>query len=223
MKTSQHKSMVVFGTGGHAQVIADCILMQHGKYEFIGFVDPFSGQDMVMGYPVFKDIRTINIGTQIYGIVGVGANYLREKIALEVNDHNLPHFTWDSVVHPSAIISPRANVGNGCFINAGVIINNNASIGDHVSLNTATVVEHDCTIAAFASTGPRVAMGGACQIGERCYIGLGANISHGRNITDDCVLGAGSLLVSDCHTPCEIFYGAPAKFIRKRQKTEGYL
>jgi sugar O-acyltransferase (sialic acid O-acetyltransferase NeuD family) len=226
MSDVHRKAIVILGAGDHARVIADTILLQKEEYDFLGFIDPFTTQDMVMGFPVFKALENVleKINDRdIFGITGVGANYIREKIVRETENFNNKRFDWESVIHPSAIISTRCAVGQGCFVNAGCIINIGAALKSHVSLNTGTIIEHDCTIEAFASTGPNVAMGGRSYLGKRSYLGLGAHITHGRHIADDCIIGAGSVLTKDCAKELEVWYGAPAKRIRSRQVNDIYL
>jgi UDP-3-O-[3-hydroxymyristoyl] glucosamine N-acyltransferase len=66
--------------------------------------------------------------------------------------------------HPSAIIDPTAQLGEGCVIEAGVVI------------GARVVLGKGCRV------GPNAVLGDAIEIGDECVIGACASLSH-------CILG----------------------------------
>jgi UDP-3-O-[3-hydroxymyristoyl] glucosamine N-acyltransferase len=96
----------------------------------------------------------------------------------------LPLFTPQPIVrepgiHPTAIISPDAEIGEGCFIGAHVVIEAGAKIG------TRSIIEAQCFIGQQTSLGedchlhPQVTVRERCRIGNRvtlqCGVVIGAD------------------------------------------------
>jgi UDP-3-O-[3-hydroxymyristoyl] glucosamine N-acyltransferase len=96
----------------------------------------------------------------------------------------LPHFTPQPIVrepgiHPTAIISPDAEIGEGCSIGAHVVIEAGAKIG------TRSIIEAQCFIGQQTSLGedchlhPQVTVRERCRIGNRvtlqCGVVIGAD------------------------------------------------
>ena len=102
------------------------------------------------------------------------------------------------------------------------IVNSSSKIGKGVILNSNTVVEHDNFIMDFSSLAPSVTTGGNVFVGERSSISIGSTIKHNVKVGSDSVIGACSYLNKDVGDNC-IFYGNPAKFVRKREIGEKYL
>ena len=65
-------------------------------------------------------------------------------------------FTFLTVVHPSAIVSPRARLDEGAFVGAGVIVASHTRVGAHVLLNRGANVGHDNEVEPFVTIGPGI-------------------------------------------------------------------
>jgi len=90
----------------------------------------------------------------------------------------LPLFTPQPIVraqgiHPTAVISPDAEIGEGCSIGAHVVIESGAKIG------TRSVIEAQCFIGQESTLGedchlhPNVAVRERCRIGSRVILHCG--------------------------------------------------
>lgn len=120
-------------------------------------------------------------------------------------------------VHPSAIVSPRANVGAGCYIGAYSIVGDDVTLGARVRLDSHVVVEGRTTIGAETRVYPFVSIGLAPQdlkyadeptetrVGERNQIREFVTIHRGTaggggvtTIGDDCLLMAQAHVAHDC-------------------------
>jgi acetyltransferase-like isoleucine patch superfamily enzyme len=74
----------------------------------------------------------------------------------------------------------------------------------------------------FASLAPQASVGGNCRIGRYAAVGIGAVISHGIQVGEHTVIGAGSTVLDNIG-PLRIAYGTPAKAIRERKRGDKYL
>ena len=79
-------------------------------------------------------------------------------------------------VHPSAVVSPRAVIGQGVHIGALAVIEADAVIGDGVVIGSHTTVGERARIGAGTRLAPHVTIGFDCVIGERCIFHSGVVI-----------------------------------------------
>ena len=78
------KKIIIFGTGSHAKVIFSEIV-QLKNFKVLGFSDSISKKGKII--EIFKNKEYQNLGNlnhikkykNIYGIIGVGHNFLRKK------------------------------------------------------------------------------------------------------------------------------------------------
>lgn len=127
-------------------------------------------------------------------IMGVGDNRLREKIytTLISKQANIV-----SIIHPSAIRSETATIGNGTFISAGVIVNAQSTVGIGTILNTGSVIEHGCKIGNFSHIAPGAVLSGDVTVGDRSFIGANSVVIQGVKIGSGVIVGAGSVIIKD--------------------------
>lgn len=122
-------------------------------------------------------------------------------------------YAFATIVHPSAIVSPRARLSRGVLIGAGVIVSAHTTVGEHVILNRGANVAHDVVLGRFATVGPSAVIAGAVQIGDRAWIGVGAVVRDHVAIGAGAVVGAGALVIKPV-APGTLVAGAPAAVLR---------
>lgn len=221
------KKIIIFGRGGQAKVILDCIKLLKG-HKAIGFISDenystsFAKQIKYLGTvkDLNKIIKKYNLKS-LFGIIGIGDNILRKKISLKVKKIN-NKFQWINIIHPSAVISPSASMGVGNTIFAGSIICPETKIHNHVSINTGSYIDHNNTFYDFSGTGPGVATGGYVKVGDQSFLGIGSAIRHRISIGSNTIIGGQSFVCKNCK-PNSLYYGVPAKRIKKRILNESYL
>ena len=108
------------------------------------------------------------------------------------------------------------------MILAGSIVGSDTIIKNHVSINTGTYIDHDNVFSNFSSTGPAVATGGNVKIGELSFLGIGCSVRHNITIGRNTVIGGQSFVSNNCKSN-SLYYGVPAKRVRKRSEKEEYL
>lgn len=81
-----------------------------------------------------------------------------------------------AAIHPSAVVSPEAVIGQGVHIGPLVVVEAGAVIGDGVVIGSHTSVGERARIGAGTRLAPHVTIGFDCVIGERCIFHSGVVI-----------------------------------------------
>lgn len=218
-------NILIIGSSGHAKVIIG-IIEQAGRYRIAGLLDRYRKVgEQTLGYQVFGQEEDLPELTRRHtlrgGIVAVGDNFIRSKVAARVREV-CPDLPFVSAIHPKASIARDVSIGEGTVIMAGVTINPCCSIGRFCILNTNSSLDHDSVLEDFSSLAPRVSTGGNCRIGAYSAVSIGAVVIHGIRIGEHTVVGAGSTVLKDLDS-FTVAYGTPAKRIRDRKPGDKYL
>lgn len=192
---------VVLGGGGHARVVLDSLL-EAGGVEVQAILDParerwgteLLGVPVVGGDERLGDLVAGGADSFVVGVGGVGDNHPRERLYALGLSHGLASLR---VVHPRAVCSRFAAVGQGCQLLPASVVNAGAELAENVVVNSGAIVEHDCRVGAHAhlATGARLAAN--VHVGRRAHLGAGATVRQGIRIGDDAVVGAGAVVVKD--------------------------
>lgn len=209
------KPICIVGTGGCARDIYCCLadVFQVHNVEIKGrvvFSDvdscPLSYVNMGDGQDV-EVVKESQLNFDKYAfIIGVGDPKVREII---VNKYPLD-ICYATVIHPSAIISDHAEIGEGSVIAAGCIITCNVRMGKHTQLNLRTNITHDCNAGDYFTTALSVNVCGNCTIGNRVYLGTNASLRQGTSICDDVTVGMGGVVLNNITEP-GVYVGVPVR------------
>lgn len=201
--------LAILGAGGHGKVIADAAVLSGWTPVF--FDDAWPTLRGVGPWEVNGDSDALlSAGTEFdSAVVAIGVNSIRLARQRALEEAGVPMAT---VYHPSAVISPFAEVGQGSVILAGAILNAFAVVGRGCILNTGSTVDHDCRLADGVHVSPGANLGGNVCIGEATSVGIGAAIKPGVTIGGQSVVGAGAAVIGDVpdHTTVA---GVPAKVL----------
>jgi carbonic anhydrase/acetyltransferase-like protein (isoleucine patch superfamily) len=99
-------------------------------------------------------------------------------------------WTSETIIHPTAVISPSATIDAGVFIGPLAVVSSEARIGAHSIVHIHASVGHDCVVGSFCSILPGARLSGNARIGDRVLIGSNAFIGAGLNVGDDCRIDA---------------------------------
>ena len=196
------KRLGIFTAGGLARAVAS-----HFSYEYLTecFVDKtkVSGEHVhnipvvLFPPPIPKD--------QIKYVIACGDT--KRKRVLAESD-----VAWETLVHRSATVSPRTEVGEGSVICPGVVIDPDVRIGRHVYVDHNAVIGHGADVEDYVVIGPVTLIAGYCKIGAGAYVGAGVSVVREANIGEDSTIGAGAVVLGDV-PPNEVWAGVPAKKI----------
>ncbi len=196
--------ITLFGASGHGKVILD--ILQAAAVEVSVMIDDNPKQTELFGVSVIHSSQR-ELNKEDVVIISIGNNKVRKRLASELN------VQFDKAIHPSAIISKQAILGEGTVVMAGVLVNPSAQIGKHCILNTGAIIEHDCQIDDFAHISPGVALAGNVTIGEGTHVGIGSAVIQGIKIGKWATIGAGAVIIKDV-PDFAVVVGNPGKIIK---------
>jgi sugar O-acyltransferase (sialic acid O-acetyltransferase NeuD family) len=119
-----------------------------------------------------------------------------------------------SVMHPHAMISASAVVGDNCHILAGAVVAVDVEIGESSIVNTRASVDHECRIGRGVHIAPGATLCGCVEIGEFSMVGAGAVVLPNIRIGKNSVIAAGSVVTRDVGDGV-VAMGAPAVVVRR--------
>lgn len=183
---------ILIGAGGHAKVVFEALCSSGflpGDIELRADVND-GGEKILMGIPVLSPELPVDLaGLRFH--VAIGNNTLREKL---YEAATLGGAMAIKIVHPAAMLSASASVGDGCFIAAGSVVSSSAVLERGVIINHNAVVDHDSLVGAYSHVAPGSVLGGGVEIGRYVLVGAGTVVLPGISIGDGAVIGAGSVV-----------------------------
>lgn len=195
------RKIYLYGASGHGKVIKESL--EACGNVVAGFVDDNKEVNECAGYPVLHSAAGCSPM-----IVSVGANRVRKMIVEKLGD-----VEFATAIHPSAVVSPSAKIGEGTVVMAGAVINADAVIGKHCIVNTGATVDHDVVLEDYVHVAPGVNISGATHVGEGTWVGVGSCVIQCLNVGKWSFIGAGSVVVKDIPDGV-VAYGNPCKVIK---------
>lgn len=192
--------MYLYGASGHGRVIKEILESVNQKVD--GFIDDNPSINEHLGLPVQHSAEAAD-----EVIVTIGDNGMRRRVVERLRC-KFPK----GIVHPKAVFSQTANIGEGSVVMAGAVINAGTSIGKHSVINTCASVDHECQIGDYVHIAPGAHLCGLIQVGEGTLIGAGASVIPCVKIGRWCTIGAGAAVVSDIPDGATVV-GVPGRIV----------
>lgn len=204
------KRLVVIGAGGHGKVVAE--LAAAAGYDVLGFFDDFVKSSPLEKHPLLGIVAELpeKADQGVLAVVAVGDNRRRRELVSEISGY----VRYATVIHPSAVISESAQIGEGTVVMPHVAVNASVQIGRHAILNTSCLVDHDCVLGDFVHISPGAVLCGGVRVGVGTQVGAGVVIVPGCEIGNWSIVGAGCVVVSDIPEKV-VTTGVPARVNRR--------
>jgi sugar O-acyltransferase (sialic acid O-acetyltransferase NeuD family) len=212
---SSGKKICIVGIGGFGREVLCCLMdaldlsiNEIATHACFMVSDHFYKEQKVLGVEV---IRESQFDPTLFDVViGVGDPLARQKMVSQLPKET----TYATIIHPSVVMSPWVEIGEGSVITAGCILTCNIKIGAHAHLNLHTTIGHDCVIADFFTSAPGANISGNCNFGECVYFGTNASVRQGINICENVTIGMGGVVVKDI-VESGVYVGLPLRKLIK--------
>jgi sugar O-acyltransferase (sialic acid O-acetyltransferase NeuD family) len=189
---------LVFGSGHFARVLS-YYLEHDSPYRVEAFVvdDAYRTTNELLGRPVLSWERVVRTHppTDFVLFPAIGYSDVNGHRAALFERAKMHGYAVPGYVSSRAII--RGAVGEGSVVFDGAIVEPFASIGADVVVWSGTVIAHDTVVEDHVFLAPHVVLSGYCRVGARTFIGSNATVRDGVTIGEECVIGAGALILRD--------------------------
>jgi UDP-perosamine 4-acetyltransferase len=198
------RRLLILGAGGHGRAVAD-VAVECG-WTVQAFTDRAP-----RGADVLDDeagLALARAGGVEGAVVGVGNTALERRAALYARLREAG-IAAPALVHPRAVLSRRARVGDGSVVfaatlGAGVVV------GENVVCYSGVVAEHGCRIGDHAYLSPAVVLAGEVVVAPGAFLGAGAVVLPGVTVGAGARVGAGAVVVEDVPERATVV-GVPAR------------
>ncbi len=205
------KKLAIIGASGHGKVVADAALCS-GWESIVFFDERDYKQEKHFNWPLSKIAELMPQLSSFDGVVvAIGNNQARMSWYQKLLNLNAPLV---SIIHPTASISPYAEIGIGSVIFAHAAINPAAILGMGCIINTLASVDHDCTLGQGVHMSPGAHLAGNVSVGDLTWIGIGACVKEGIKIGQQVMVAAGAAVVRDIENNQTVM-GVPAVVWKK--------
>lgn len=102
-----------------------------------------------------------------------------------------------SYVSPKASTRADLVLGENCLIAEMTVVQPHVEIGDNVLIYSGVFIGHYCKIGDHCFIAPHVVLGGGITLGTLSVVGMNATIKENVKVRDECVVGAGALILND--------------------------
>lgn len=188
-------NIILIGAGGHSKVVQDIVLTTPNvKLSAIlddAFTHTIKKDDLIFANTSY--INEINQEEFLF-CIAIGNNHIRKKIFERLS---IPLKQYAKLIHPSAVVSCSAKIGNGTVIMPNAVINAGTVVGNHCIVNTGSVIEHDNAIGSYVHVSPNTTLSGTVTVEDGTHIGAGATVIPGKSIGTWTTVGAGAVVIED--------------------------
>ena len=185
--------LLVVGAGGHGRSVVEAAELS-GQFEVVGFLDDaLPAGKSVLNVAVLGPMVSMGHHRAVADqtIVAIGNNALRESLVTRLLALG---FELATIIHPKAIVSPSAVMGQGCAVMAGAIVGTEAQLGMGVIANCGSVVDHHAQVHDFGHLGVNACMAGGAILGRKAWMQAGSALGYGVQVPAGTVLAPGVAL-----------------------------
>lgn len=151
------------------------------------------------------------IGKKCEAFVAVDENKLRKGLVQMIQE--VRHMQPVNAIHSHSVISQKAIMGHGNFIDFGVYLAPGSKIESHCIIHARVVVGVGASLGNFVQVGAGSNINAGVIIEDEVFIGSGVTVVAGVTIGKGARIGAGSIVIAPVKEG-ETVFGNPAKSIK---------
>ena len=211
------KNIIIIGCGSHAAELVDYIEYINKQsatkqFNIKGLIDNTNKYYLHYNYK-YEFIGNIDdhlIDLDAYYLMGIGNVSIRNKV-LEEFISKKAKFT--GIIHPTALVSSSAEIGEGTIISHNVSVGPKAKIGSFNVINSRCTIGHDTRIGDSNFLSPQVVLGGYAKIGNSNFLGTNSCLLPEIEIENNNKIMAGMTITSKVNNDETVFFRYKEKLI----------
>jgi acetyltransferase EpsM len=203
--------VLILGTRTLAVEVMDLISDMPG-YEVAGFVENRNRElagTALEGRPIFWIDHVPRFVATHVGVCALSTTHRRKY----VEQAAALGLRFGTFIHPTARVSSRARLGEGCFISAMAVVATHTTLGRSVFVNRGALIGHHTHISDYCTIQPGANVAGAVTMGSDTYVGMGAVVLERHTIGRGCVIAAGAVVTHDLPEHVQVM-GVPARICK---------
>ena len=206
------RGLVIVGTGGMGREAAAWVADLGRADDLVGFLDDDarSHGKAIARLPVLGDTSWLGDQVDIEVIVAIGTPAVRATVVDRLDAAGVPLAT---IVHPSAVVGPRVELGVGTIVCPGAMLSCDVTVERAAIINYGAMIGHDGVLGEACFVAPGVHLAGNVTVGPRADVGISASVIQGVTIGADAVVGAGAVVIRNVPEGVTVV-GVPARPIR---------
>lgn len=213
-------SLLILGAGGTARDVLDWLpaLTSAGReYRCLGLLDddPAKLGTDVGGVTVLGALPDAGRWADAVIVDALGGPRSYRRRAEMIGRTGLARSRFVTLVHPTAVVSPHADIGVGGLIYPFSMIGPGVRLGDHVTVLSHGSINHEASIGDGSILAAHVVLAGGVTVEDHCYLGAGARIRQGVRVGTGAMVGMGAVVLHDV-APGTTVAGNPARPIVPR-------
>jgi sugar O-acyltransferase (sialic acid O-acetyltransferase NeuD family) len=194
--------IVIYGAGRGGHLVAE-MLSFTPAIQVVGMVDDNSdlwgkmvaGTEVLGGKELMMDLWLHkSFDALVISIATPATMVLRQELYLGLKETGL---AFINAIHPSAMISPSAQIGENNVISAGVVIGTLAQVGNNNRICAHCNIEHHSKVGDHNFFGSHCVTGGAITVKDSCVFGMGSILDSLLQIGSDVRVANGAVVMSD--------------------------
>ena len=174
------KNIVIIGAGDLGKEVVwliEDINKIKPTYVILGFLDDDIEKEngSFYGYNILGKtdfLKQLSKTVSISAVIAIQDGSIREKIVTEHNYFN----NWETIIHPTAVISSSSYIGKGNIIFPFVTVSVNSNIGDFSLCYIRSTVCNDCKVGHYVSLMTGASVLEHAEIGDGCFLSAGSSI-----------------------------------------------
>ena len=207
-------NLLIVGAGGFGREVlcwAEDLARVRKDIRISGFLDdnPKNFANKPDMPPIVGGFRNHNIQPNEQLICAVGDPKVKIEVFAHWKKRGAKFFT---LVHPSAIIGRRVEIGEGCIICPNVVLTTDITLGAVVTININSTVGHDAKIDTGSTLSAHTDVTGYASLAEGVFLGSHAVVAPKVKVGSYAKIGAGSVVFANVNRGATML-GVPARQI----------
>ncbi len=196
------RRVLIYGAGRGGVLVVEMLEGASG-IQVMGFVDDnpglwgqrFGEYGVVGGRAALEDLyRAKRFDALVLSMATPTTMHVRTELYLSLKRSG---YRFINAIHPAAIISPSAHLGENNVISAGAVIGTAVMLGDNNRISSHCTIEHHSILGSHNFFGAHCVTGGAVVIGDSNVFGMGAVIDSLLQIGNQARIANGTVVSSN--------------------------